>query len=91
MSNDNYAMPPKKEAWMKKTSNIIVWLIGWEKCVQTCKDASFGLLGDSPEKGCSIMRQISRWMNLVTLSMIINLISSCWESPSCSILCKLAS
>jgi hypothetical protein len=31
MSNDNYAMPPKKEAWMKKTSNIIVWLIGWEK------------------------------------------------------------
>jgi hypothetical protein len=30
MVTDDYAVPPKKEAWMKKTS-IIVWLIGWEK------------------------------------------------------------
>lgn len=29
------------------------------KSVQTCKDASFGLLGDSPEKGCSIMREVN--------------------------------
>lgn len=51
MSNDDFAMPPKKEAWMKKTSSIIVWLIGWEKVRANVEGCLFWAPGGQSRKG----------------------------------------